>query len=400
MSRIQTVSAESLINLIPESTLEEFALETQVDRGVKKFTGHLMFKLLLYSLLNSTKVSQRVIESFFNSRQFQFLMNLVPGDQTRHSTISERLSHVKVDFFQRIYTHVIEVLTNKYELNDTKSVKIKRFDSTTISLSSRLLHFGMSNVGKRGSLNKRGNGLHQIKFSIGFDGLLASEFNMYTEQAYLNEDQALSELILDQKSDENKVIVFDRGLQSRETFALLVERKLQFVTRVKTFPKYEVIEKLNIHNTTTPTVEIVEDLKVYLFSQTRKVPVPMRLIIAVRHDNEEILSLVTNIFDLEADQITEIYKKRWDIEVFFKFLKQEINFSHMVSRTQNGIQVMCYMTMIAAMLILIYRKINELKGFKLVKMKFAQELEFSLIKDIVLLCGGDPNRLDLYPLRT
>jgi len=55
--------------------------------------------------------------------------------------------------------------------------------------------------------------------------------------------------------------------------------------------------------------------------------------------------------------------------------------------------------MIAAMLVLIYRKTNEMKGYKLAKLQFVNELEFSLIKEIVLLCSGDPARLDEYPKR-
>jgi transposase len=394
------ITAEALLDLIPETKLDELALETQVDHGVKKFTGHLLFKLLLYSCINSTRVSQRVIETFFNSRPFQFLMNLPPGSRTRHSTISERLAHVKVDFFQSIYRYVVQELVEKYEVKKTsKGLLINRFDSTTVSLSSQLLHFGMSNGGKKDIANKHANGLHQIKFSVGFDGVLVSDFKMYTEQPYLNENRALSEILLEQQPQDGEVIVFDRGMQSRETFALLIDQKLQFVTRVKTFPRHEIIETLTIKNATTPTLQIIEDRKVYVFSQNRRIETPMRLVVGVRHENEEILCFLTNIFDLETAKITEIYKKRWDIEVFFKFLKQELSFSHLVSRTQSGIQVMCYVTMIAAMLILVYKKINGLSGFKHVKMQFVQELEFSIIKDIVTLCGGDPKRLDQYPLR-
>lgn len=392
------IKAEELLELIPDEKLAELAAETQVDRGVKKFTGHLLFKLLLYSVIKSNKVSQRVIESFFNSRPFQFLMKLEVGSRTRHSTISERLAHVDVDFFRGLHELVVQELSEKYQIQAPKSLPVKRFDSTTVSLSSKLLHFGMSNDGDP-KPGRRANGLHQIKFSIGFDGLFAQHAKCYTEQNYLNENLALSEAILTQKEPHKGIHVFDRGLRGRKTFALLTERKVQFVTRVDAFPLHELIETLPVQNPSTPTLEILEDLKVYLFSAAGKVNVPLRMIVALRHDSEEALCFLTNIFDLPSDQITEIYKKRWDIEVFFKFLKQELNFSHLVSRTQNGIQVMLYVTLIAAMLILIYRHLNELKGFKHVKMQFVQELEWSLVKDLIELCGGDPKRLDQYPLR-
>ncbi|MBD0288041.1 MAG: IS4/IS5 family transposase, partial [Flavisolibacter sp.] len=75
-----------------------------------------------------------------------------------------------------------------------------------------------------------------------------------------------------------------------------------------------------------------------------------------------------------------------------KFIKQHLNASHLVSRTENGMKVMIYMTMIVAILLIAYKKINKIKGFKLAKLKFVIELENNIIKTIVVLCGGEPNK--------
>ena len=96
---------------------------------------------------------------------------------------------------------------------------------------------------------------------------------------------------------------------------------------------------------------------------------------------------------MDAHHIADIYKKRWDIEVFFKFIKQELNLKHILVRTVNGVEVMLYVTLITAMLLKVYQKLNNLKGYKISKMRFAQELEEDLIKHIVLLCGGDPTKM-------
>lgn len=96
------------------------------------------------------------------------------------------------------------------------------------------------------------------------------------------------------------------------------------------------------------------------------------------------------MLDEEAYLITTWYKQRWEIETFFKFIKQHLNAKHLVSRDENGIKVMVYMTMILAILIIAYKKINRLKGFKIAKLKFELELENDIIKQIVVLCGGNP----------
>ena len=94
--------------------------------------------------------------------------------------------------------------------------------------------------------------------------------------------------------------------------------------------------------------------------------------------------------DMNAYEIAALYKQRWQIEVFFKFLKQELNLSHLVSRNANAIRVNLYMTLIASILIIAYRKLNNIKGYKIAKLQMANDLEESLISEIVILCGGNP----------
>ena len=92
-------------------------------------------------------------------------------------------------------------------------------------------------------------------------------------------------------------------------------------------------------------------------------------------------------------EISDIYHKRWDIEVFFRFIKQELNFSNLVSYNENGIKVMLFMILITAMLILIYKKTNKIEGYKMAKLKFTDELQMEVVKEIVIICGGDPKKL-------
>ena len=95
------------------------------------------------------------------------------------------------------------------------------------------------------------------------------------------------------------------------------------------------------------------------------------------------------MLNIDVEEILSYYKKRWDIEVFFRFLKQELNFSHITSTNPNGIAVMMYMTMIAAMFVLVYKKLNNV-GYKTVVRRISLELNELIIKMIVKHCGGDP----------
>lgn len=109
--------------------------------------------------------------------------------------------------------------------------------------------------------------------------------------------------------------------------------------------------------------------------------------------DKEIL-LITNIFHLPAETIAKMYIQRWDIEVFFRFLKQELNFSHFLSLNENGIQVIMYMTLITAMLVMIYKKENQI-GYKTAVRRMGIELETLVIAVAVIQSGGDIKKVNL-----
>ena len=177
-----------------------------------------------------------------------------------------------------------------------------------------------------------------------------------------------------------------------------MEKKIPFVTRANTNSKIkEVTGNSIIKPIETSTLLIIRDTVVYMFSEGSKIAKhPIRFIKCVQKSTNEQICFVSNIYDLSAESITTLYRQRWDIEVFFKFLKQELNFSHLINRSENGIRVMLYATLIATTLLLVYKKKNNLNGYKIMKLKFVQELEKELVKNFVKMCGGDPKKVDNF----
>ncbi len=117
-----------------------------------------------------------------------------------------------------------------------------------------------------------------------------------------------------------------------------------------------------------------------------------RVINGIIDETREPICFVTNILEEDTYQISSWYKQRWQIEIFFKFIKQHLNVKHLVSRDENGIKVMIFMTMILAILIIAFRKLNNIQSLKIAKVKFEVELENDMMQAIVILCGGDPSK--------
>lgn len=372
-----------IVKLIPEDLFDFLAVETKVDHKVPKLKGKVMFQLLLYTLLSTKKGSLRVMESVFSSYKFKSFYKIPQEKQTKYNSIRDRIDTIKVEYFERLFENCYDLFSKQLN-KDAHESKIMRFDSTMVALSGKLLMIGM----KVGSKTTK----KQIKFTIGFDGLLPKSGKVFKEQKELSEDITLRNAIINSSFGKDDVIVFDRGLQNRKTFTEFDDQSLKFVTRLKTKALFEVIEDLPKPTGYSNSIEIISDRIVHLYTGKHQlVKKQFRLIQGVKKSDGGVIWFLTNIMELPAEEITEIYKKRWDIEVFFKFLKQELNFDHIMVRTENGVKVTMYMTLITAMLIIVYKHFNKLKGYKIPKLKFELELEREIIEQIIIVCGGNPS---------
>jgi IS4 transposase len=383
------MDASQIISLIPSALLEKLAIETGANRYSKKLQAEIVFKLLIHCILSYKDNSLRTMESAYESMAFNLLNYGKKKHQIRFSSISERLSVMNADYFEKLYRAIVSIYGT--EIKEHESTFI-RFDSTIVALSSQLLKVGYHLKG--GDANH----VRQLKFTIGFSELpLSADF--YAEQRFNSENIALKESILAQQPNkENTIRIFDRGIMSRKTFDEFIDKKIPFISRLTNTSKHQIISKNQLYpknSLNTATLIIHTDQLVYLYSEGKvKAKHPVRYIQAKHLISNEPITFVTNIHDMDAGQITDLYKRRWDIEVFFKFLKQELNFNHLINRSENGIRIMLYATMIAAILLLVYKKINGLNGYKIMKQKFIQELEKAIVKDIVFMCGGNPNLVD------
>jgi len=373
------MTVDELLKLIPSNTFDDLAVETKVDFQVKKLTGETMFKLILFSMLNTDKMSLRVMETFLSSAKFKLFSE--QDLDSRFNSIRDRICTINADYFEKLFD-IIFTTYNK-ALKEEKS--LSKADSTYVSIAASLFSIGMLN-------GTASYGKKHVKYSVNLKGSLPCNVKVYTEQSFVSEDLALTDLIETTNTSEGAIVVFDRGLQSRKSFDNFSDKSKLFVGRGKPQNKIEVVSVLKINaKPKESTVTITNDEIGYLSAKRGvKTKNQFRLIKAIIDSTKEEICFVTNILDLDAYLIAAFYKQRWEIELFFKFIKQNLNVKHLVSRNINGIKVMIYMTMILAILILAYKKLNKIIGYKIAKLKFEIDLDNAIIKEIVLLCGGNP----------
>jgi transposase len=379
------ISVKQLLSLIPDEELSKLAVQTGVDFQAKVLFGKSMFYLLLYGLAESERTSLRSLEDVFNSRRFKFLFGLDSKHTTRYNSISDRLATMELSFFEKAHSMMYAVFQSHFPEQTALQYNIIKVDSTMVAETASKLEAGMD-------AGRKKDGKKQVKYTICLDGLFPRSVEVFTAQSHLSEDLTIPATILKlADTGKDNVFVFDRGVQRRNAYIELDEQELNFVTRIRKNSRYQSIDTLTTPaNLQVGNLMVVSDEWVYLYGgNNKRIDTPLRLL-TTKNPYGQTLLFVSNMKEIPAEDMIMIYKKRWDIEVFFRFIKQELNFSHFISTNINGIKIILYMTLILSMLILIYKKYNN-TGYKTAKRRVKMELDELLTILIVEACGGNPD---------
>lgn len=370
LSSRESISVQELLKLIPEELIDDLAKQFQADKWVKKLKANYFFKLILFSILNSERLSLRIMQENFEDPLFQALAPALATDKVAWTGIRDRLMNVKSVFFQKLYESVYNRARELYGGKRLEGYHIRKYDSTMIATFSHLLE-GM----KVGNTSK---GKTQVKLTTELSDDFLIRMQFYKDQAHLSEETALKEVILQTPKEPKDIRVFDKGLKSRKTFENFEEEDILFLTRLQENARYEIVRPhaLDDLDQDNEELEFIQDsvVKLYKDGKTKPGQKEFRLVEYHIKGRPKNLLFITNVWDIPAASIAYIYKQRWDIEVLFRYMKQEMNLNHFVCNDTNAIQVMLYCTMIVSMLVLIYKKKNGIKSYKKAKIRFFKEL--------------------------
>ncbi len=377
----ESVSVSELLKLIPEEFIEGLAEELAVDKWVKKLKAAPLFKLALFSILQGERLSLRVMEKNVSDPLFKLLAPAFAADEATWGGIRDRLMKVNSMFFRRLYEKVYALAEAKYDSKALATHHIKRFDSTMVATFSHLLS-GMQ-------VGNTSKGKTQVKFTTELKDDFLIHMAFHQDQPHLSEETALKEAVMDRATkNQEEISVFDKGLKSRQSFAAFDAEQTLFVGRVHEAPRYELLETHAATDTRPQDkrgeLDFLQDSAVLLYESSNKVsPTRLRLIQYRVKKTGLTISFVTNVWDLDAAVIAQAYKMRWDIEVLFRFMKQEMNLTHFVCNDRNAIEVMMYCTLIASMLVLIFKKKNGITSYKLAKTHFFKELLYETVLEML-----------------
>ena len=162
------------------------------------------------------------------------------------------------------------------------------------------------------------------------------------------------------------MIVFDRAYNDYHQFALWSRQQVFFVTRLKKSAVYRVLEENRKHYRKKNQAKVLRDeiIELEYHPEDDKGKRPMNITrqlllrkVFYQDEKNRYYEFLTNSFDITAEEVAFLYKKRWGIELLFKKMKQNFQLHYFYGENENAIRTQVWCTLIAQLLLTVIQKI-------------------------------------------
>jgi hypothetical protein len=374
-------SFTQIVDVLKVIDLDAIIDRHESDKWNKSFSTRDHLYTLMYAQLAGLS-SLREIELGMEIFRGE-LNHLGMSDSPRRSTIAYNNEHREYDVFEDIFYSFLKVALPACQASNhgrpEKQLRLKggvfAVDSTTIDLCLSLYDWALFRSTK-GAVK-----LH-----------LMLEHDVYLPVwAYVSEARSHDQKILETVDPvrglvKGSYVVVDRAYNDFEMLSLWTKRGINFVCRVKDNMRYEVIEDLPVPNPvgrpsskekTEPTDEpkkshVISDQIVQLARKEAKEDYPEKLRVVTfwveengskgkgRQSRE--MRFFTNNFKLAASTIAELYRSRWEIESFFKFVKQNLKIKSFLGTSPNAVKSQLYVALLCVLILRYLQAINSINS--------------------------------------
>jgi hypothetical protein len=330
-----------LIKFIGKGDVKRIAKQHKAERYVKKFSTYNHMVVMLFVVFEGYHSIREVILGLLaNSHK---LSHLGLSYLVRRSTFSEanlrRSSEVFGEIYMSVYRNHALVLADS-RLSDADMRRLYVMDSTTISLFKDIL----KGVGRNPKEGRKKGGIKAhtiIKASENVPCLVRYSEAVKHDHTFLKEVLNLA---------PGSIITFDKGYVDYAQYQEFTTKSIWYVTRLKDNAIYEARKEFDIPDDADSGVLKDEEI-VLSYGDNKKEKHLARRIAYWDSENGRLFEFITNNFDLSAEKIALIYKKRWQIELLFKQLKQNFPLKYFLGDNENAIEIQIWSAMLANLLL-------------------------------------------------
>lgn len=369
MVKVTGLFSQVVSEICSRVSFEKFVAKYAAERAAKGFTCKTQLVSMLFCHLAGAD-SLRAISSgllICNGKLSHLGIEKAPS----RSTLSYANAHRPAEVFQDYFFALLEHYRSFCPLGCRKKKfrfksKLYSFDSTTISLCLSLFPWASYRSAKGGV---------KIHVLLDHDDYMPAFVQITNANVH---DSTMSKCL---SLKPGSIIVMDRGYVDYSQFFVWNKAQIRFVTRLK---DNAVLESLQQRPVPSHRSDLISDEDIRLSSQRAQQAYPEKLRRVVVHndENNEDLVLLTNDFTLSAATIADIYKDRWEIELFFKTLKQNLKVKTFVGTSENALRIQLW-TALISLLVLKWLHYMSQAGWSFVNMAMMFRLNLFTCRDLM-----------------
>ena len=352
---------KQIMNLVDKVDINGLIRKHESDYYYKSFKTRTHLFTMLFGILSRCDSMTEVCEGL---RAMGGKLNHLGMDQApAKSTACDGLRNRSHKFFEDLYFTLVKHYQGFLSDSRTFGLTFKEvliIDSTTIRLFSDILK-GVGRNPKGDGKKKGGMKVHML-----IDAVQSVGRFIKMTAAKVNDQMFLKNLNL----ISNSMIVFDKAYNYYHQFALWTTQQVYFVTRMKKNAIYTMIEVKRAHYRKKGQAKVLRDEIIELEyhpeddngKQDLKTKLRMKLRkVSYQDEKNRYFDFLTNNFDIEAEDVAFLYKKRWGIEILFKKMKQNFQLHYFYGENENAIYTQVWCTLIAQLLLTVTQKIAQAK---------------------------------------
>ncbi len=323
MKHVNTVMHQ-LLKHIPRYRFDRVVDRYEGDHRVRTLNCWTQFVALIYAQL-AQRVSLRDLSAAFNSHaasHFHLGASLI-----RRSTLADANAQRDPGLFREVLFWLIQKLQHSLPTSDEI---VRLIDSTTLDLN--LTHYAWAKFRS----TKAGIKIHTV-----YDPHAQTPTFFEMGEARTHDAQAVANLPL----LSGATYVFDRAYNDYAWYAQLTKQNIRFVGRMKTNAVFDVVAS----HTTTGRVQADESIRL-TSAKGKQYPGLLRRVRYTTEEGKELV-FITNDFDRSAQAIADLYKMRWQIELFFKWVKQNLKIKRFLGTSKNAVLIQITVAIIAYLLV-------------------------------------------------
>ena len=340
-----------VIKLLDKSRILQISREKGGERYTKRFNGWIHLVVMLYAIIMRFDSLREITASILTeARKLSHIgITFKIGCSTLADANKRRSEAIFESIYRDTYATYRHVLSSDSRTGKTPKWmrRLQIIDSTTITLFSNLIFKGVGRHPKNGK-KKGGIKVHTV---IHANEGVPSDIRFTsaaTNDSFMLKPSSLS------KGD---IIAMDRAYIDYEKFEQLTEKQVIYVTKMKKSLKYEILGD-TIYQTPEGVMEVrVQEIRFTKKKQGGETIVHnARIITYVDVRKHKLISLLTNDMEFDPSEIIEIYRRRWEIELLFKQIKQNFPLKYFYGESANAIKIQIWVTLIANLLLMVMQK--------------------------------------------